>query len=128
MSRYFSNAELVVHENEPPHWFDDAAMAKASERQQRLYFMCAREQVTPYKDRTASAGRAVAWPWRCYNDPRRHREYLRLDVPPSLAYMSNPSRRDTTIGRSFNALSPLCAPPFTLGFHYNQQIEFVDYN
>ncbi|HYQ09094.1 MAG TPA: MBL fold metallo-hydrolase, partial [Xanthobacteraceae bacterium] len=27
--RYFSNAELVVHENEPPHWFDDAAMAKA---------------------------------------------------------------------------------------------------
>jgi glyoxylase-like metal-dependent hydrolase (beta-lactamase superfamily II) len=50
--RYFSNAELVVHENEPPHWFDDAAMAKASERQQRLYFMCAREQITPYKDRT----------------------------------------------------------------------------
>jgi glyoxylase-like metal-dependent hydrolase (beta-lactamase superfamily II) len=50
--RYFLNAELVVHENEPPHWFDDAAMAKASERQQRLYFMCAREQVTPYKDRT----------------------------------------------------------------------------
>ena len=45
--RYFSNAELVVHENEPPHWFDDAAMAKASERQQRLYFMCAREQITP---------------------------------------------------------------------------------
>ena len=50
--RNFSNAELVVHENEPPHWFDDAAMAKASERQQRLYFMCAREQITPYKDRT----------------------------------------------------------------------------
>ena len=50
--RYFSNAELVVHENEPPHWVDDAAIAKASERQQRLYFMCAREQITPYKDRT----------------------------------------------------------------------------
>jgi len=50
--RYFSNAELVVHENEPPHWFDDAAMARASERQQRLYFMCAREQIKPYKDRT----------------------------------------------------------------------------
>jgi glyoxylase-like metal-dependent hydrolase (beta-lactamase superfamily II) len=47
-----SNAELVVHENEPPHWFDDDAMAKASERQQPLYFMCAREQITPYKDRT----------------------------------------------------------------------------
>src|SRR5215470_12451723 len=50
--RNFSNAELVVHENEPRHWFDDAAMAKASERQQRLYFLCAREQITPYKDRT----------------------------------------------------------------------------
>jgi Metallo-beta-lactamase superfamily len=50
--RYFSNAELVVHENEPPHWFDDDAMAKASERQRRLYFMCAREQIAPYKDRT----------------------------------------------------------------------------
>jgi hypothetical protein len=35
--RYFSNAELVVHENEPAHWFDDDAMAKASERQRRLY-------------------------------------------------------------------------------------------
>ena len=35
--RYFSNAELVVHENEPAHWFDDDAIAKASERQRRLY-------------------------------------------------------------------------------------------
>jgi glyoxylase-like metal-dependent hydrolase (beta-lactamase superfamily II) len=50
--RYFPNAELVVHENEPKHWFDDAKMAVATERAKKLYFQCAREQVTPYKDRT----------------------------------------------------------------------------
>src|SRR5215813_12296834 len=50
--RFFPNAELVVHENEPRHWFDDAKMAVASERAKKLYFQCAREQTTPYKDRT----------------------------------------------------------------------------
>jgi len=47
----FANAELVVHEAEPRHWHDDAAMAKASERQQRLYFAAAREQMAPYEQR-----------------------------------------------------------------------------
>ena len=47
-AKYFPNAELAVHENEPRHWNDDAAMAKASERAQRLYFQCAREQMAPY--------------------------------------------------------------------------------
>ena len=32
--RLFPNAELVMHENEPTHWFDDGAMAKADERSQ----------------------------------------------------------------------------------------------
>lgn len=50
--RNFPNAELVVHENEPRHWFDDAAMAGATERAKKLYFQCAREQTTPYKERT----------------------------------------------------------------------------
>lgn len=27
---FFANAELVVHENEPKHWLDDASMARAS--------------------------------------------------------------------------------------------------
>src|SRR5258707_5386158 len=36
---FFPNAELVMHENEPKHWFDDGAMAKADERSARLYFM-----------------------------------------------------------------------------------------
>ena len=50
--RLFPNAELVMHENEPKHWFDDGAMSKADERAKRLYFQAGREQVEPYKDRT----------------------------------------------------------------------------
>ena len=46
--RLFPNAELVVHQNEPRHWNDDAAMAKASDRAKQLYFQCAREQMAPY--------------------------------------------------------------------------------
>ncbi|HET6184114.1 MAG TPA: MBL fold metallo-hydrolase [Acetobacteraceae bacterium] len=49
--RHFPNAELVVHENEPRHWDDDAAMARATERAKRLYFQCAREQIAPYRER-----------------------------------------------------------------------------
>jgi glyoxylase-like metal-dependent hydrolase (beta-lactamase superfamily II) len=45
------NAELVVHENEPRHWFDDAAMARGSEREKKLMFQQAREQCEPYKNR-----------------------------------------------------------------------------
>jgi glyoxylase-like metal-dependent hydrolase (beta-lactamase superfamily II) len=48
----FPNAELVMHENEPAHWFDDGAMAKADERSKKLYFLAGREQVAPYKNRT----------------------------------------------------------------------------
>ncbi len=49
--RNFPNAELVVHENEPRHWFDDAKMAGATERARKLYFQCPREQTAPYRDR-----------------------------------------------------------------------------
>jgi glyoxylase-like metal-dependent hydrolase (beta-lactamase superfamily II) len=49
--RLFPNAEVVVHANEPRHWDDDAAMARASERERALYFQCAREQIAPYRDR-----------------------------------------------------------------------------
>ncbi|WP_298261704.1 MBL fold metallo-hydrolase [Bradyrhizobium sp.] len=48
----FPNAELVVHEYELPHWFDDGAMAKADERSKKLFFQAGREQVAPYKNRT----------------------------------------------------------------------------
>ena len=47
----FPNAELVVHEAEPRHWFDDAALARASERERVLMFGEARDQTAPYLDR-----------------------------------------------------------------------------
>jgi glyoxylase-like metal-dependent hydrolase (beta-lactamase superfamily II) len=48
----FPNAELVMHENEPAHWFDDGALAKADARAAKLFFQAGREQVAPYKKRT----------------------------------------------------------------------------
>src|SRR3982074_2925862 len=48
----FRKAELVMHENELAHWFDDGAMAKADERSAKLYFLSGREQVAPYTNRT----------------------------------------------------------------------------
>lgn len=47
----YPNAELIVHENEPRHWFDDAEMAKGTEREKTLMFQQAREQCAPYRDR-----------------------------------------------------------------------------
>lgn len=60
--RYFPNAELVVHENEPKHWFDDAPMATATERARKLYFLCAREQTAPYKDRMRTFQKGEVFP------------------------------------------------------------------
>ncbi|WP_428492373.1 MBL fold metallo-hydrolase [Rhodopila sp.] len=50
--KFFANAELVVHENEPRHWRDDAAMNRADDRARTLYFQCAREQIAPYHNQT----------------------------------------------------------------------------
>lgn len=47
----FPAAELLVHEAEPAHWFDDAAMARGTEREKALMFQQAREQCAPYSDR-----------------------------------------------------------------------------
>jgi glyoxylase-like metal-dependent hydrolase (beta-lactamase superfamily II) len=49
--RNYPNAELVMHEKEPEHWFDDAKMAKGTDREKKLYFQAGREQVAAYKDR-----------------------------------------------------------------------------
>ena len=57
--RNFPNAELFVHENEPRHWHDDAAMARASERAKKLYFQAAREQMAPYRDRLKTFSDAI---------------------------------------------------------------------
>lgn len=51
-SPLFPSAELVVHEAEPAHWYDDAAMARGSDREKALMFQQAREQCAPYRDRT----------------------------------------------------------------------------
>lgn len=48
----FPKSELVMHENELPHWFDDNAMSKVDERSQKMFFMLGREQVAPYKKQT----------------------------------------------------------------------------
>lgn len=47
----FPNAELLMHENEPAHWFDDGEMAKVDERSAKLFFLAGREQVAPYRSR-----------------------------------------------------------------------------
>jgi glyoxylase-like metal-dependent hydrolase (beta-lactamase superfamily II) len=51
-AKFFPNAELIVHENEPKHWRDDGAMSRADERARKLYFQCAREQMAPYHNQT----------------------------------------------------------------------------
>lgn len=48
---HYANAELVCHEGEPKHWFDDAAMARGTEREKKLMFQQAREQTLPYRGR-----------------------------------------------------------------------------
>lgn len=47
---YFPNAELIVHQNEPKHWFDDAAMSRGTDREKELMFQQARDQTKPYLD------------------------------------------------------------------------------
>jgi glyoxylase-like metal-dependent hydrolase (beta-lactamase superfamily II) len=54
----YPNAELVCHENEPRHWLeDDAAMARGTEREKKLMFGQAREQVAPYRARMRTFAR-----------------------------------------------------------------------
>jgi glyoxylase-like metal-dependent hydrolase (beta-lactamase superfamily II) len=45
----FQNSEIVVSGAEVDHWHDDAAMAKATERQKLRYFRGARIQLAPYR-------------------------------------------------------------------------------
>ena len=47
-ARLFPNAEVIVHENEINHWFNDELMAKAAERPRRRYFEAGRNQLKPY--------------------------------------------------------------------------------
>ena len=60
--RNFPNAELVVHANEPPHWYDDARMAAATELYKHLHFQMTREQTQPYRDRTRTFHQGEVFP------------------------------------------------------------------
>jgi glyoxylase-like metal-dependent hydrolase (beta-lactamase superfamily II) len=51
----FPHVELVVAEREIAHWFDDAAMVRATERQQMRFFRWAREQIAPYQKQRRDA-------------------------------------------------------------------------
>jgi len=51
----FPNVELVVAERDVAHWHDDAAMARATERQKLRFFQWAREQVKPYSNQRRDA-------------------------------------------------------------------------
>jgi glyoxylase-like metal-dependent hydrolase (beta-lactamase superfamily II) len=58
----FPNAELVVHENEPKHWFDDAAMGRGTDREKKLMFQQAREQTLPYRARMRTFTQGEVFP------------------------------------------------------------------
>lgn len=51
----FPHVELVVAERDVDHWFDDAAMARATERQKLRFFQWAREQIAPYQKQRRDA-------------------------------------------------------------------------
>jgi glyoxylase-like metal-dependent hydrolase (beta-lactamase superfamily II) len=59
--KLFSNAELVVHQNELRHWQDDAAMNRADEVTRNMNFLGARAQIAPYHNqmRTFTAATEV---------------------------------------------------------------------
>jgi glyoxylase-like metal-dependent hydrolase (beta-lactamase superfamily II) len=59
---HFPNAELVVHENEPRHWFDDARIAGASDLYRTMHFQWGREQTRPYLDRMRTFTRGEVFP------------------------------------------------------------------
>jgi glyoxylase-like metal-dependent hydrolase (beta-lactamase superfamily II) len=77
---HFPNAELVVHENEPRHWNDDAAMARGTERQKLLFFKQAREQMAPYRERMRTFRQGEVLPGvtaiPCHGHTPGHTAYL----------------------------------------------------
>lgn len=48
--RMFPNAEILLHEMELSHWFDDEEMERADERAKVRYFQMGRKQLQPYID------------------------------------------------------------------------------
>jgi glyoxylase-like metal-dependent hydrolase (beta-lactamase superfamily II) len=78
--RHFPSAELVVHENEPRHWFDDAQMSRASDLYRHLHFEMTREQTRPYLDRMRTFAEGSVFPGitaiRCHGHTPGHTAFL----------------------------------------------------
>ncbi len=58
----FPGAELIVHEDEPKHWFDDSAMSRGTQREQEMMFQQARDQTAPYLDQMKTFTRGDVFP------------------------------------------------------------------
>lgn len=58
----FPNAELFVNTAEHAHWFDDAEMARADERERAMFFTSARAQLAPYSNRMRFIENGEAFP------------------------------------------------------------------
>jgi len=87
----FPRAEIVVHKSEMDHWFDDAAMAVATERARTRYFASARFRLAPYGDRIRTFEHGEVLPGitgiplpRPYAGPRRLPHPLGLRRPAHL--------------------------------------------
>jgi len=77
--RNYPNAELVMHENEPAHWFDDAKMAKGTERERSCSFRPAASRSRPTRIAGVFSKRA-----RFSRESRRSRvRVIRRAIPPS---------------------------------------------
>ena len=88
----YPHVELVVAERDVAHWHDDAAMARATERQQMRFFRWAREQIAPYQDQPPrTEGRGVS---------RRHRgAALRPHARPHRLHDRVEGRAASDLGR-----------------------------
>jgi glyoxylase-like metal-dependent hydrolase (beta-lactamase superfamily II) len=58
----FPRADIHVHAAEMAHWFDDAAMAAATERSRTRYFQSARFRLAPYRDRIRTFAEGLVLP------------------------------------------------------------------
>ena len=69
-----------MHENEPRHWSDDAAMARGSDREKKLFFQQAREQMAPYRQRMRTFRQGQVLPGvtavPCHGHTPGHTAYL----------------------------------------------------
>jgi glyoxylase-like metal-dependent hydrolase (beta-lactamase superfamily II) len=77
--RLFPNAELVMHENELVHWFDDGAMAKADERSENCISRPAANRSRPTSNAPGYSGRARFFP----ASPRCRASAIHRATPPT---------------------------------------------